>query len=93
MQTTLQTAERKAAFAEDAIRPEVGCISLKAAWALANQEGLFDRQGRPDWNALKQTAPELFRKPGAGSVDAGAGNRQPPALDMNSIIRRAAGRG
>ena len=90
--TRLEAAERRAAFAEDAIKPEIGCTNVKAAFALATAEDLFDRHGRPDWNALKATAPELFRKPTVGSADGGAGTRQAPQLDMNTIIRRAAGR-
>jgi len=91
MQNALQVAERKAAFNEDASRPEVGCSNPKAAYALATAEDLFDRQGRPDWNALKQVAPELFRKPGPGNSDGGAGNGNQPHPTMNDIIRRAAG--
>ena len=44
-------------------------------------------------DALKTLAPELFRKAGAGNADGGAGNGHAPALTMNDIIRRAAGRG
>ncbi len=93
LQNTLALTERRAAFAEDAIKPEVGCTNVKAAYALALADDLFDRQGRPDWVRIKQAAPELFRRAGAGSADGGAGNGQPPKLDMNTIIRRAAGRG
>lgn len=93
MQNALQAAERRAAFNEDAMRPEVGCSNPKAAYALALADNLFDSRGRPDWNALKQTAPELFRKPGPGNSDGGAGNGNTPHLTMNDIIRRAAGRG
>jgi len=89
----LEAAERRAAFAEDAIRPEVGCTNVKAAYALAMAEGLFDRRGQPDWAAIKATAPELFRKTAQGSADGGAGAGQSPRLGMNDIIRRAAGRG
>ena len=88
----LEAAERRAAFAEDAIKPEIGCTNVKAAFALAQAEDLFDRHGRPDWNALKATAPELFRKPTVGSADGGAGTNQGPKLDMNTLILRAAGR-
>lgn len=92
MQNTIASAERRATFAEDAIRPEIGCSNVKAAYALAVAEGLFDSRGRPDWAGLKSAAPELFRKPGPGSADGGAGVNHGPKLDMNSIIRRAAGR-
>lgn len=94
LQATLAAAERRATFAEDALRPEVGCVNAKAAFALATAEELFDRQGRPDWNALRNMAPELFRKVGqTGSADGGAGNQQNARMGMNEIIRRAAGRG
>lgn len=93
MQNALQIAERRAAFNEDALRPEVGCSNAKAAYALAQADNLFDSSGRPDWNAIKQMAPELFRKPGPGNSDGGAGNGNMPHLTMNDIIRRAAGRG
>lgn len=89
----LEAAERRAAFAEDAIRPEIGCSNVKAAYALAVAEDLFDSKGRVDWTGLKSAAPELFRKPGPGSADGGAGVNHTPRMDMNMIIRRAAGRG
>jgi len=91
--TRLEAAERRANFAEDAIRPEIGCSNIKVAYALAVAEGMFDSKGRPDWAGLKTAAPELFRKPGPGSADGGAGHNQTPRMDMNMIIRRAAGRG
>jgi len=93
MQESLVVTERRAAFVEEAIRPEVGCSNVKAAYALATTENLFDSRGRADWNAIKTAAPELFRRPGPGSADGGAGMNQVPKLDMNMIIRRAAGRG
>ena len=94
LQASLQTAERRAAFAEDAARPEIGCLSMRAAYALAVADDLFDRQGRPDWAAIRQAAPELFRRVGAGSADGGAGTTGgQPKVSMNDIIRRAAGRG
>lgn len=89
----LETSERRATFAEEAIRPEIGCSNVKAAYALAVAEDLFTRSGQVDWQTLKGIAPELFRKPGPGSADGGAGVNQPPRFDMNTIIRRAAGRG
>ena len=91
-QDQLSKAERRAAFAEEASSPAVGCLNIKAAYALATADDLFDRRGNPDWAALKVAAPELFRKPG-GSVDGGtAGNAVNAHGDMNAIIRRAAGR-
>lgn len=85
----LESAERRAAFAEQAIKPEVSCSNVKAAYALALADNLFDKDGNPDWTTIKQTAPELFRKP--SSTDGGAGNRQPPKEDIYTAAMRAAG--
>lgn len=92
-QQQLEAAERRAVFAEEASRPEIGCSNPKLAFVLATQENLFDRRGNPDWTAIKAAAPELFRR-GTGSADGGAGaGNGPQKFDMNMIIRRAAGRG
>lgn len=87
----LELAERRATFYEDAAQPQIGCTNAKLAFILAQTENLFDRQGRPDWAAIKSTAPELFRS-SVGSADGGAGGQKRTALDMNAAIRRAAGR-
>jgi len=86
----MEAAERRAQFSEEAIKPEIGCTNVRAAYALAVTDGLFDKSGNPDWNQIKQTAPELFRK--AGSTDGGAGGKTPPVTDINAAIRAAAGR-
>jgi predicted nuclease with TOPRIM domain len=86
----MDAAEKRASFVEQAIKPEIGCVNVKAAYALALADDLFDKNGRPDWSEIKKTAPELFRK--AGSTDGGAGGETPPANDINSAIRRATGR-
>jgi hypothetical protein len=89
----LEVAERRAIFAEEAARPEIGCTNPKLAWTLAQSEGLFDRKGAPDWEAIKGAAPELFRKPGAaGNAGAGTGGSGNGKLDMNQMLRNAAGR-
>ena len=88
----LELAERRAAFVEDAIKPEIGCRNPKAAFLLAQADNLFDRRGSPDWAAIKAAAPELF---GAPKVNANAGDgtdKQPPKADMNQYIRHMAGR-
>ena len=89
-----EQAERRATFAEDAIKPEIGCTNVKAAFAIAQADDLFRRDGSPDWDGIKKAAPELFQKAGSGAPGkAGAGTDKPPAKeDMNAIIRRAAGR-
>lgn len=91
--TQLEAAERRAAFYEEAGRPEIGCLNPKAAFALAQAEDLFDKRGRVDWEALKANAPELFR-PRVPQGNAGLGTSGPPPAhkSMNDFIRRAAGR-
>jgi len=88
----LETANRRAQFAEDAVKPEIGCTNIKAAWLLAQAEDAFDKKGNPDWAIIKASAPELFMKP-AQRGHAGAGTDSPPqTADMNAFIRRAAGK-
>lgn len=89
-----EQAERKAAFLEDAIKPEIGCSNPRAAFLVATAEGLFDRRGDPDWKAIKAAAPELFQRK-LPTGNAGAGQNSPPARasSMNDLIRQAAGRG
>lgn len=92
----LDVAERRAAFYEAASRPEVGCTNARAAFLVAQAEGLFRKSGEVDWPALKEAAPELFGRRGvSGSVNAGAGTQgAPPASrGMNEFIRRASGVG
>ncbi|MCU0503883.1 MAG: hypothetical protein MUC51_19355 [Anaerolineae bacterium] len=89
----LELAERRATFAEQATRPEIGCVNVKAAWALASTDGLFDSRGNPNWDAIKSAAPELFGAPPVrGNAGVGTGVKPPPAQGMNQFIRQAAGR-
>lgn len=88
----MEAAERRAQFVEEAVKPEIGCRNPKAAYLLAVADGLFDKHNNPNWEAIKTAAPELFGKPPASS-NAGSGTETPPnKADMNSFIRRAAGR-
>ena len=93
MSARLETSERRAAFLEDAMKPEVQCRNARAAWLLAEAEGLFDKKGNPDWASIKREAPELFGVPVA-NANAGQGTQQPPNphKDMNTFIRKASGR-
>lgn len=89
----LEASEKKAAFLEAAGRPDIGCNNPRAAYAIAQQENLFSRNGQPDWAALREAAPELFGKP-AAKGNAGAGtSTSVEKTDMNTIIRRMAGIG
>lgn len=84
----LEASERRAAFLEDAMRPEVQCKNAKAAWVLASAQELFDKHGRPDWAAIKAEAPEIFGAATA-NANAGAGTGTPPpaSKSMNDFIR------
>lgn len=86
------SSDRRAAFFESASAPGVGCINPKAAYLVASAEGLFRKDGTPDWPALQTTIPELFRRPGQANAGAGTGAPPPAQPSMNDFIRRAAGR-
>ena len=92
MSTRLEQAEQRAAFMEEAIRPEIGCSNPRTAFLVASAEGLFKRSGEPDWTAIKQAAPELFGARKTPPGNAGSGNGSPPAqkVGMNEWIRQAA---
>lgn len=90
-QGKLAAAERRAAFLESATQPGIDCKNPKAALAIAMAGDHFNRQGVPDWAAIKEVAPELFgRVTPPGNAGAGTGS-VPQANDMNAVIRRAAG--
>jgi len=94
MASKAESAERRAFFAEEAIKPEIGCRNIRAAFALATAEDLFDKRGNPNWDEIKSQAPELF---GAGTANANAGvstnkDPKPKQNDMNAFIRRSTGR-
>lgn len=93
MEAQLEKSERRASFLEDAMKPEIQCRNPRAAWLLADAEGMFDKKGLPDWTAIKREAPELFGQPVA-NANAGNGTQEKPAphRDMNAYIRKAAGR-
>lgn len=84
-----QEALRRANFAEQAIKPEIGCSNIKAAYAIAISDNLFDNKGNPDWKSIKSTAPELFKR--SEFTDGGKRQKAPLNEDMNSILRQAAG--
>jgi hypothetical protein len=94
MGAQLEKTEKRAAFLEDAMKPEIQCRNARAAWLIAEASDLFDKKGLPDWAAIKREAPELFGQTVA-HANAGQGTQQPPSphQNMNSFIRKAAGRG
>lgn len=88
----MQGADRKADFYEAA--HAAGVTNLKLAYTVAVQDEMFNRQGAVNFETMKQSYPELFGtpKPPPGNAGAGAGNPGPAKSDMNTFIRRAAGR-
>ena len=94
MSVRLETSERRADFLEQAMKPEIQCRNVKAAWIVAQADNLFDRKGNPDWNAIKAEAPELFGAVTAqANVGTGTATPPPASKNMNDFIRTAAGRG
>lgn len=87
------TGNVKADFYEDA--HEAGVINIKLAFHIATTEDLFDKRGNADFEKLKENYPELFdklpRKP-AGGAGHGKGDDLGQPGDMNTFIRRQAGR-
>lgn len=70
--------------------------NLRLAWLAAKQDNLLKRNGDVDMDALREAYPELFETVGpqkAPTGNAGAGTGSPPKqVNMNTLIRRAAGR-
>ena len=92
--TRLEQIERQLDFVREASKPEIGCSNPDLAYLVAQSKDLFSRTGAPDWNAIKQAAPELFgRKPPPGNAGNGNGSPPPQPVGMNAFIRQAAGRG
>ena len=82
----LETEQRRADFVQEAAA--AGCRDLRLAWLAANADGLTLKQvmaQHPDLFAVVRPATNA----GNGAQQTGAGG----ARDMNSFIRRAAGRG
>lgn len=88
----LDAADKRSNFIEEAVKPEIGCHNLKAAYALAlsEPEKYFKRSGATDWETLKKDAPELFGPiTPDGSGGEGTNNDGKP-LSMNELIRAKA---
>lgn len=92
--TALETTQRRADFLESATKPEVGVADTKAAWLIVNAEPdtYIDKRGNINFALLKQNHPALFRTK-LPTANAGNGSGQEGGkVDMNAIIRQAAGR-
>lgn len=86
-------SERRVAFLEAAVKPEIGCRNPGLAFLLAETNGLFTGRGDPDWAAIREAAPELFGAPAPkGGAGSGTGTPPPAKTSMNDWIRRQTGR-
>ena len=95
LQAKLTESERHANFIDSAA--SAGCTNAKAAYKLAKaDEDLWRRDGSPDWDAIKETAPEFFRKQQKGSGNPGSGTDKDPKAGskmhpMDELMRRSLG--
>lgn len=81
-------------FYEDAIAE--GVNNPKLAFVVAREYKLIDRKGRVNWNQMRVDFSELFGiLPKGSKGGAGAGLNQEPesAQTMNTLMRKAVGRG
>jgi hypothetical protein len=94
----LAEANRRADFFQEAAKPEVGLTDPHLAWLAINAsaEEYVDRKGNVNFVLLKERHPGLFKQavtPPKGNAGNGAGGQGAGTkTNMNSIIRRAAGR-
>ena len=90
MTAELEAANRRNDFFEGAAAN--GCVNFKAAFALATAENLFKKNGSPDWDAIKQEAPQLFeqkRTPPAFSGNGSKGSEgNTGSSEIDDFIRR-----
>lgn len=87
LQAKAEQAESYAQFLETATA--AGIRNTKAAYKVARDE-YIDKRGRFDVTAFRADNPEFFSP--APTANAGSGTDNPPKnVDMNDLIRRAAG--
>ena len=99
MNTLIRNGGRGPVDSPPAAPPSAGtCTNLKAARAVANNLGMVDNHGEPDWARVALEAPELFAATSqVPNAHAGAGTGAPPpaartvSQRMNSWIRKATG--
>jgi hypothetical protein len=87
----LDVANMRATFAEEANKPEIGCLNPANAFIIATARELFDKRGNVNWDALKKEAPELFVKSGEGGAGQGTGGKLGTPTTVDDIIRNQAG--
>lgn len=90
MTAELEAANRRNDFFEGAAAN--GCNNFKAAFALASSENLFKKNGSPDWEAIKQEAPQLFEQKKTQPAFSGNGAKgsggNTGASEIDDFIRR-----
>lgn len=91
----LEEANRKADFYEAA--PSQECKNPRAAFLIAKAGNHFDKNGLPDWKAIKEEVPEFFgtvakdnKAKGKGGAGAGTAG-QAKSTSVNDFIRQQAG--
>ena len=90
----LEAQTQRADFYEEVARPEIGCVNAKLAYIAAQSDGLIDGHGRVDWDAMRDSYPELFRqnqKAPAGNAGSGTQSPPPQSVSIDDMIRRKAG--
>lgn len=87
----VKEAGQKSGFYESAV--QAGVTNLKLAYMAAVNDGLFKKDGAPDFEALKKNYPELFRAAGGGTNNAGSGASGEPVSKqtMDGYIRAKIG--
>ena len=95
LQSNMADLSRRSQFFEEAaaLTGPDRCSNVRLAWMTATADDLFNRDGSPDWAAIKEIAPEIFGTK-VPQAHAGGGTNKPPAdsVDPNAILRRMAGR-
>lgn len=86
MRGQLANETKRANFFEGANKQ--GIKNAKLAFALANTDNLYTDEGTPDWDKIKENAPELFNAQAINS-NAGSGTNQRPAVDSSKAVRDA----
>ncbi len=90
MTAELEAANRRNDFFEGAAAN--GCVNFKAAYALASAENLFKKNGAPDWEAIKQEAPQLFEQKRTQPAFSGNGSKgaegNTGSSEIDDFIRR-----
>ncbi len=60
LQKNFEGANKKNAFYESGLRPEIGCKNLEVAYLIATSKNLYKSDGSPDWEEIKKAFPEGF---------------------------------